>query len=73
MMDWQPIDTLPLDGTLKLFCTRAGEIYIAPAVEFEPASPTLKREIYERDGTWPNADFLPSHWMPLPKAAEASE
>lgn len=72
MTDWNTIDSVtdsPAESVL--IALRNGEIIISPVSHFRDplAKEEIRRlqlEIYKRGGAWPDAGFLPTHWMPLP-------
>jgi hypothetical protein len=70
-VDWQPIETVPKDGTTILL-HQAGVICTAKWISeinewWETVSPTKKELRSEMSGYWDADDIYdPDHWMPLP-------
>lgn len=63
MNNWQPIETLVLDGRQVRFRCPLGGEFKAPALA--PYEPTRKErfEMYKVDGEWPNAGWDATHWQ----------
>lgn len=72
MGEWQPIETAPRDGTLKMFYSPRGGVCIAPDVT--PIKPSLneQRMMISAGADWPHVGFNATHWMPLPSPPEDS-
>jgi hypothetical protein len=74
MTEWKTIDSVTdCDGESVLIALRNGGIVISPVSYFrDPLTKEQMRllnlEIYRSGGSWPDAGFLPTHWMPLPGA-----
>lgn len=66
MSDWQPIETLEMDGMLRLFHSPKGGTFIAPATVPRELTRQENVGIYENSGSFPHTGWEPTHWMPLP-------
>lgn len=64
MMEWQPIETAPKDGTEIIVYTATKRITTAWFCEETKLWP--HDEVYSEDGEPCNVGW-PTHWMPLPE------
>ncbi len=81
-MNWQPIGTVPKDGTRVLIVDREGNIdlcaYVSEVYERQEFVRHAKdgdvyRTVREEFGYWQSETvFDPTHWMPLPPPPEAT-
>lgn len=77
MSEWQPIETAPKDGTYVLV-GNAGGAWVAGYCAtyqsgFSPANPWLSLFLnhdHIKAKAGERRSFVPTHWMPLPKAPE---
>lgn len=76
---WQDIATADqCDDELFLVATRNGSVLSLPVAQFK--NPLTQEEIrrldrasYEINGKWPDAGYLPTHWMPLPRPPHSKD
>lgn len=76
---WQDIATADqCDDELFLVATRNGSVLSLPVAQFK--DPLTQEEIrrldcasYEINGKWPDAGYLPTHWMPLPRPPHSKD
>jgi hypothetical protein len=66
MSEWRPIETLPIDGELRLFWTPLGGCMIAPATKAFQFTRAQVVKIAKDTGALPHKGWNPTHWMPLP-------
>ncbi len=65
MSEWQPIETAPKDGQQLMLHLQNGDIIIASS-DIANAAVVQRKEMYIQFRVWPDAGYLPTHWMPLP-------
>lgn len=63
--EWQPIETIPGDGTLVQVYAPAG-VTIMPAGPLREATRAEKLAVARATGQIPHRQFIPTHWMHLP-------
>lgn len=64
MMEWQPIETAPKDGTaILLYCTK---FYFGSGVYLGSWAGTFFEVCTEGETDFPYSDDGATHWMPLP-------
>lgn len=72
---WQPIATAPKDGTEILLCVEsrsrnAGGMLVG---HYMPGGHSISEGWYFWSGSMFDKSSKPTHWMPLPEAAETAE
>ncbi len=58
-MEWQPIETAPIDGTSVLLCYKGGKVSCG---EYSDANDFFPAFWF----TYGEGQCNPTHWMPLP-------
>jgi hypothetical protein len=72
LMEWQPIETAPKDGTTVIVCRRAGKSRWRMWHPDEVWSDTWGR-IRDDEYNWQFAMEDPTHWIPLPEPPHAKK
>ena len=73
MSKWQPIETAPKDGSKVLLWDSDERKYGVSAwlsqerEHWDQVNATTRKRRVEVWGYWPDIDFCPTHWMPLPE------
>lgn len=72
---WHPIETAPTDGTVVLIRTDSDEPHTASFVNFEKDGGTAPFGYHSGwfDRMTGHYEFTPTHWHPLPTAAEGAD
>lgn len=72
MMEWQPIDTAPKDGTRILVYDAfyAGRIAVC---QFDSYFEWVERGADYATEVWGLGEMSPTHWMPLPEPPKGEE
>jgi hypothetical protein len=75
-MDWQPIETAPLDGS-KVIILLNGHVTVGDysvREHFENGKSVYRNASWRVLGMyWPGEEPAPTHWMPLPKAPAVAQ
>lgn len=69
---WRDIESAPRDGAPVLFYSPLGGVVLAASGEPILPSREEKLRLYQDGAGFPNAGYIPTHWMPLPTPPEDS-